>query len=452
MNRFLLMLAIPVLTIAATTLVAQEQPAEAGLYNPYERLKNGPPLTQIVHKAHRSWILAKLRNPKHHLSARMPDFKFSADEAMDVMAYLKSVAGEPPPSAVAWPAWADKSLDDLEDEQFDVVLDRMDRGKAVWGNARCSICHKITGPGSKLIGGFVDLRVGGMDLQIAGTKLKRDWLFAWIKDPARYFDQTLMPRYRFSDDDVQALVEYILRDDAFLPAEESPPEEPVEWQTLDDPERTARGKRLIELSRCVACHEIEGIADHYTEPAPALPADTNSFEFVVHDLRCLSCHAVDGRGGTYAPDLTGEGSRLHKDWIESFLALPDMIRPLSQQMPNLSVTTQEAQIVAAYISRDLRDARIPEQIPGEPISESDVQKGKEIYSAKGCVACHTVGEGPGGSVGPTLDHVAERLRPGYIWYHLKNPHDINPYSAEPDYGFTDEEARALAAYLATKKQ
>lgn len=444
---------IIMLTLMTAAIGAQEQDgAGTALYNPYERMKNGPPLTNILHKAKPEWIWTKLREPQHHPSARMPDFTFTEDEVLDVMAYLKSIQ-EPPTRESEWPAWADKAFDDLEDEEFEEVFDLIDEGQRVWGNARCSICHSMNGPGGELIGGFVDLRVGGIDLQIAGPKLNRDWLFAWIKEPKDYFPETLMPHFRFSDDEVRALVEYILRDDAFLPLVEEAEDGPENWNQLDDPERVSRGRRLVELSRCVVCHDVKDIPELLIQPIWEAPTDRNSFEFLAYDLRCLSCHTVEGRGGTYAPDLSNEGSRLFKDWIEQFVENPDMIRPLSQQMPKFNLTKSEAQIIATYMESERRDKRIPEAIPGEPIGQAEVNEGRHSYKARGCFACHSIqGEGPGGSVGPTLDEAGNRLRPGYIWHHLKDPHAVNPYSAEPDYGLTDEEARTLAAYLSSKKK
>lgn len=437
------------LAIAART---QEAGAPLPMFNPYDRLHNGPPLSGIFSKAKTEWIFDKLRNPRSHPSARMPDFKFSEEEALEIMAYLKSVRPSPD-TVIPSPAWADKKLDDLSDDESEVVFDLLDKGKAVWSNARCSVCHSIQGPGNGIIGGFVDLRVGGIDLQIEATKLQRAWLVSWIKNPRAYFPQTLMPRFRFSDDEISALVEYILRDDAFMPpvAAESHGV-PPDWKTLDEPERISRGKRLIEMSRCVVCHDVAGIPNLQTEPAFDPPSDSNTIEYIAYDLRCLSCHSLQRRGGTYAPDLTHEGSRLNPDWIVGFLQSPDMIRPLSQQMPKFNLTPEEAGIIASYMEQNRRDPRIPLEIPGGPVTEEDIQNGRKIYQAKGCISCHTVGEGPGGSVGPALEAVAVRLRPGYIWRHLKQPHAVNPYSAEPDYGFTDQEARLLAAYLASKKK
>ncbi len=417
---------------------------EAPLRNGYERPRNGPPLMNVVHKAERSWLWAKIRSPKHHPSARMPEFDLTDDEARDILGYLDSVSDSSFPR-IEWPAWANKPFEEMNDDEAAEMLDRVDRGKAVWGNARCTVCHVVNGPGGKLIGGFVDLRVGGMDLQIAAAKLKRDWLFHWIKDPKIYFPDTLMPRYRLSDEDIRALVEFILRDDAFRPPAS---DEPERGDRLGDP---ARGKRLIELSRCVVCHEIKGIPEVLSLPERTIPLPGNTMDWIAHDVRCLSCHSIEGRGGTYAPDLTNAGSRLQPDWVREFVRRPDLVRPLSQQMPKFNLSDDESKAVMEYITTRRVDSRIPADIPGGPVKESEVERGREAFRARGCAACHSTGEGPGGVVGPSLTAVATRLRPGYLWYHLKNPHAVNPYSAEPDYGLSDEEARMLAAYLSTKK-
>lgn len=437
--------------LLTAVLAADARGQQAPLYDPYARPKNGPPLTNVFYKLRPQWLWAKLTNPAHHRSARMPDFRFAEDEVLDVMAYLKSI-GEPVEPTIEWPDWADKGFEELEDDEFDEMLDLIDRGSIIWGNARCTICHTVNGPGGELIGGFVDLRAGGIDIYIAGDRLRRDWLSAWIKDPRDYFPDTLMPHFRFTDEEIAPLVEFIARDDAFVPPEEDEPAAPDGWEALDDPERVSRGERIIGMVRCIICHDIEGIPELLSLPQRQPIPPPGSFEYLAYDLRCLTCHTIDGRGGTYAPDLSTEGSRLNEAWVRQFVASPDMIRPLSQQMPRFNLTEDEAAMIAAWMAVNRVDPAIPTAIPGGPTGADDIARGRELFRAKGCVACHTVGEGPGGGVGPSLDRAGERLKPGYIWYHLKNPHAENRFSVEPDLGLADDEARALAAYLWSKRQ
>ncbi len=439
--------------------LGQEPPPRSGsnaasppLFNAYERLKNGPPLTNVFHKIRNpSWFLVKIGDPKNHPAARMPDLKLEEEEVIDIIAYLKSIAA-PDLLAREWPAWANKGFEEMNDDEIDAMLELADRGQVVWSNARCSVCHAVNGPSGERIGGFVDLRVGGIDLMGAGPKLQRNWFYQWIEDPKLYFPDTMMPRFRFSENEIEALVEYVLRDDAFRPVEEPEAEDPNRWNMLDDPERVARGRKLIELARCVVCHDIEGISEVLTPPEPQPTPPTGDFESLAYDLRCLSCHAIEQRGGTYAPDLTGEGSRLKEEWIAQFVESPDMVRPLSQQMPKFNLTADEAKIIASYLSTSRRDARIPQDIPGGTVSAEEIERGREIFQTKGCLSCHTTGEGVGGVVGPDLTFVADRMIPGAIWFHITSPHAINPYTAEPDYGLSEDEARGLAAYMTTRKK
>lgn len=477
MKRLMRVWAVLLLTVAASgaagrwASAAEDSSVTPGqdqvrLFDPYRRPKNGPPLTNVFDKVELSWLGAKLKDPTYHPAARMPDFKFSDGEVTDVIAYLKSILEDPSGPPVEWPSWAHKGFVEVAETPADLeaMLKAIEDGKALWGNARCSICHSVGGPGGELIGGFVDLRVGCIDLQIVGTKVKRDWLYAWLKDPKSHFPSTLMPRFRFTDEQAMALVEYLLRDDSFFPSTELEPPDSQREAALDDPQRVAAGKLLIETSRCVVCHKIEGIEEVFRLPKRQATPPEGGVEHLVYDLRCLSCHTIDGRGGTYAPDLTSAGSRLQEAWIPTFLESPDMLRLLSQQMPKLNLTAEEAGTLASYLTAVRRDEQIPETIPGLPsvgrlenappnglVTPEEVELGRQAFKTQGCLSCHPIGEGEGGGVAPDLAAVADRLKPGYLWYHLKQPHAVNPYSAEPDYGFSDEEARTLAAYLSTKK-
>lgn len=86
-------------------------------------------------------------------------------------------------------------------------------------------------------------------------------------------------------------------------------------------------------------------------------------------------------------------------------------------------------------------------------------RGKQVISEKGCGSCHTI---PGiqaarGVVGPPLYFFARRT---YVAGHLPNdtenlvkwvrsPQSVDPVTAMPNLGLSDQQARDVAAYLYT---
>lgn len=96
------------------------------------------------------------------------------------------------------------------------------------------------------------------------------------------------------------------------------------------------------------------------------------------------------------------------------------------------------------------------QVPG-----GDATRGSEVIGAFGCGACHTIPgvDGASGSVGPPLSFWSRR---SYIAGNLPNtpdnlirwvldPHAVEPGTAMPDVGVSEQQARDVAAYLYTLK-
>ena len=87
----------------------------------------------------------------------------------------------------------------------------------------------------------------------------------------------------------------------------------------------------------------------------------------------------------------------------------------------------------------------------------EVAKGKDLYQAKGCVACHTIGDGK--LSGPDLKGVTERREEEWLKKWLKSPDKMvftDPIAKEmlaeymvpmPNQGLTDEEVVAIITYL-----
>ncbi len=55
--------------------------------------------------------------------------------------------------------------------------------------------------------------------------------------------------------------------------------------------------------------------------------------------------------------------------------------------------------------------------------------------------------GKGGTIGPALDNVGLRRTPEWMMQHFREPQAVTPGTVMPQFGFTEEEARALTDFL-----
>lgn len=93
------------------------------------------------------------------------------------------------------------------------------------------------------------------------------------------------------------------------------------------------------------------------------------------------------------------------------------------------------------------------------LAGANIGRGRQLISDYGCVACHTVPgvRGLTSKVGPPLEKMALRAYIGGVlpntpqnmvrW--LLNPPAIDPRTAMPNMGMSDEDANDIAAYLLT---
>ena len=89
------------------------------------------------------------------------------------------------------------------------------------------------------------------------------------------------------------------------------------------------------------------------------------------------------------------------------------------------------------------------------------QRGKAAISKYGCASCHTIPgvQGAAALVGPNLDQVASRMyiagvmpnTPDNMIRWVQHPRDVDPLTAMPNLGVTDQDARDIVGYLYTLK-
>jgi cytochrome c len=93
------------------------------------------------------------------------------------------------------------------------------------------------------------------------------------------------------------------------------------------------------------------------------------------------------------------------------------------------------------------------------LTAGDPERGRDLAQTKGCVGCHDIPgtRGPRGNVGPPLTGIATRVYIGGVLLNtpdnlrqwLLDPPGIDPKTAMPNVGLTDQEARDLSAFLYT---
>ena len=92
--------------------------------------------------------------------------------------------------------------------------------------------------------------------------------------------------------------------------------------------------------------------------------------------------------------------------------------------------------------------------PPEPSGAA--AEGKSIYTRNACVGCHTIRGVSAGTLGPDLTHFGSRqlfgaglwpVTPDHVVAWLKDPPALKPGSKMPNLGLSDDDAKALAAYL-----
>ena len=126
------------------------------------------------------------------------------------------------------------------------------------------------------------------------------------------------------------------------------------------------------------------------------------------------------------PDLKEVRMKIHKEWIPYWLEHTHEWRPTTK-MPQFRLQTEEVQSIAAFIWQSaLTGPALPKQTPG------NAMHGKELLESRGCLGCHSVGEGGsmiGGTFAANLSRVGEKDTYDYLVRWVQNPRErTRPYS------------------------
>jgi len=115
------------------------------------------------------------------------------------------------------------------------------------------------------------------------------------------------------------------------------------------------------------------------------------------------------------PNLKDARLKLNKNWIPVWLKKPSDFRPTTK-MPNFRLSDHQIQAISAYIWQSGLIDPLPKHKPG------NAAHGKELFETRGCLACHSIGEGDqtmGGTFAANLSRVGEKANYDYLvrWIH-----------------------------------
>lgn len=370
----------------------------------------GPELTKVGSKVNADWLVAWLRNPQAYLSkSKMPRYEWSDRDLYLVTRYIRTKLADP---------------DVLSDVPKIAVPspEEIRLGRRVFLKKGCGSCHAVEGMKLQEDFGPNLSHIGSeyvSHLQFGKSGIPRNltaYIRAKISEPASVNPSAEMPQFSLESTDLDALTTALLG--------------------MTGPPSSSEIARLV-LPRPRAEFHPGG-----------------AFEPVYERYKCYVCHQFNGYGGTLAPDLSYEGSRAQRQWMIDFLKNPQTLRPtLILRMPQFNMTDQEASILADYMTASLQSPSIPPaSVDVTQFTSQMAVQGKALYEVKyQCQSCHTIGT-TGGYVGPDLSNVGNWMTPAWIAGWLKDPQALVPGSIEPRRSMTEDEVKALTAYLMSLRQ
>jgi cytochrome c551/c552 len=115
------------------------------------------------------------------------------------------------------------------------------------------------------------------------------------------------------------------------------------------------------------------------------------------------------------PNLKDIRLKLNKNWVPVWLKKPSAFRATTK-MPDFRLSDAQIQAVSAYIWQSALTDPLPKHKPGS------ASHGKELFESRGCLACHSIGEGDqvqGGTFAANLTRVGEKDNYDYLvrWVH-----------------------------------
>jgi len=173
-------------------------------------------------------------------------------------------------------------------------------------------------------------------------------------------------------------------------------------------------KQSAYLMKQADAAESNDAANKFNEQAVDLRVANSKFDGRLQQLDFQS-HSLMQDQKKVGPNLKDVRLKLNKNWIPVWLKKPSDFRPTTK-MPNFRLNDHQIQAISAYIWQSGFTDTLPKHKPG------NAAHGKELFETRGCLACHSIGEGDqvmGGTFAANLTRVGEKANYDYLvrWVH-----------------------------------
>ncbi len=221
-----------------------------------------------------------------------------------------------------------------------------------------------------------------------------------------------------------------------------------------------KGKEFMQAN-CAQCHSEK---DFKSTPA------VNQGRELFIQKNCYGCHRIEGiSNGTLGPDLSDVGKKWNLNYLHESIADP-RANSVTSFMPKFNLTDEEIKALVIFLKSrrgfnyaettldryraTLNKGQVAPTTPPvpnpltstTPVSTDSVKLGEQLIAERACVACHKLGDKDGG-IAPDLSFEGLLKDEKWMIAHFKDPRAIVPDSIMPTFGFTENDFKAMSAYL-----
>jgi len=159
--------------------------------------KIGPELTREGEMVRPGWLFEFLKNPiriRWWQDARMPNYHLTDEEATKLTEFFMALSNQPAPYEYTPP-----------DQK---IFPLAQAGAKYFTDLKCQSCHPLAGK-QGVAGG--DTKKIGPDLGLVPSRLKKDWLLRFLKDPQAFSPGTQMPNFGKPDNQYSAIIDFLMK-------------------------------------------------------------------------------------------------------------------------------------------------------------------------------------------------------------------------------------------------